>query len=95
MQDIYSDTAPEKIDPNTFGGYRMMTAEIVFSEGPGPEAAVTWQDYDLTPGFPRLRAFLDRWRDDPVHRVRSVLVTEIAEAIVPACRISPSTAALH
>jgi len=82
----------------TIGAYRLMTAEIVFSEAGGPDAAaaaVTWRDYDITPGFPRLRAFVDRWRHDDVLRVRSVTVTEIEEAAVPACKISPATAALH
>jgi len=86
----------------TFGAYRLMTAEIVFAEASGApnvnvasDAAITWRDYDVTPGFPRLRAFIERWRDDPELRVSSVTVTEIAEAAMPACRISPSTAALH
>ncbi len=95
----------------TFGAYRLMTAEIVFADAladrimdaPGEAAvtairtgdAITWRDYDVTPGFPRLRAFIDRWRDDPELRISSVTVTEIAEAAMPAYRISPSTSAVH
>jgi uncharacterized protein Usg len=56
---------------------------------------VTWRDYDISPGFPKLRAFVDRWRDDLEIKIRSVTVTEIDEAPMPACRISPSTAAVH
>ena len=82
----------------SFGAYSLTTAEIVFAEPSKPDraaAAVTWRDYDVTPGFPRLRAFLDRYRDDRYLSVRSVTVTEIQDAAMPACRISPSTAALH
>ena len=79
----------------TFGSYRLMTAEIVFAEARAGDAAITWRDYDVTPGFPRLRAFIDRWRDDPGLNVRSVTVTEIATAAMPACRIAPASPALH
>ena len=95
MQHYHSDASPTEIEPETFGAYRLTTAEIVFADAPGVDASVVWRDYDLTPGFPRLREFLDRWRNDPVHRVRSVTVTEVAETWLPACRISPSTTALH
>lgn len=80
---------------NTYGAYRLMTAEIVFAENDIGDAAVTWQDYDVMPGFPRLRAFIEHWRDNPAMKVQSVTVTEIAETELPACKFSPSTAALH
>lgn len=77
------------------GGYRFTTAKIVFSGGGKGAACITWQDYDVTPGFPRLRAFIDRWRNDHEHRVESVTVTDIASATMPACRIPPSSSAVH
>ncbi|MEQ8697345.1 MAG: hypothetical protein RLT05_12385 [Bauldia litoralis] len=95
MQDIYSEANSDANDPNIFGAYRLMTAEIVFTESAGSDFAITWQDYDVTPGFPRLRAFIAHWSDDPARRIRSVTVTEIAAALMPACRISPTTAAVH
>ena len=73
------------------GSYRLMTAEIVFGE----DQPITWRDYDVTPGFPRLRAFLDRWRDDPSIRVKSVTVVDIDQAAVPAYRVLPISQALH
>lgn len=95
MQDFYAEPRAIEPDPESFGAYRLTTAEVVFADAPGGDSAVLWQDYDLTPGFPRLRAFIERWRDDPVHRVQSVMVTEIGDAWIPACRISPATAAVH
>mgnify|MGYP003700669275 CR=1 FL=1 len=90
MTDAYSDANLE-----TFGAYRLMTAEIEFGGGADGKQVITWRDYDVTPGFPRLRAFVDRWRGDNCLSVRSVTVTEIEEAAMPACRISPPSAAIH
>lgn len=95
MQSAEAKTAVDEAPPNILGAYRLMTAEIVFAEAGQGEAAVVWRDYDVTPGFPRLRAFIDRWRDDPSLRVRSVTITEIAAASMPACRISPTSMAVH
>ncbi len=80
---------------STFGAYRLMTAEITFFGGEAAPEAVTWRDYDVTPGFPRLRAFLERWRGACDFGVRSVTVTDIEAATMPACRISPTTPAIH
>lgn len=91
MQNVFSDITPQAEEAGLFGAYRLLTAEIVFADA----APLTWQDYDLTPGFPRLRAFLDRWRDDPDHKVRSVTVVDIDASPMPACRISPSTGAIQ
>jgi uncharacterized protein Usg len=99
MRYLDQTTVDDEANLNTFGAYRLMTAEIVFQDTETKtelgDAAMTWRDYDITPGFPRLRAFVDRWRDDPEIKVQSVTVTEIDEARMPACRISPSTAAVH
>ena len=56
-------------------GQGLTTAEILYRL---PDAqtllqSYTWQDYDLAPRFPRLRAFLDFWQeqlDGPLHSVR-------------------------
>lgn len=95
MENVEAKVLDMEIQPDALGVYRLMTAEIVFAEEDTGEAAVTWRDYDVTPGFPRLRAFIDRWRDDPDLRVRSVTVTEIAGDMMPACRVSPYTTATH
>ncbi len=91
MQQVQAPVSTPDSGKAAYGAYRLMTAEIVFGE----DQPITWRDYDITPGFPRLRAFIDRWRDDPDLRVRSVTVLEIDEALVPACRISPLSIALH
>jgi len=81
--------------PVIIGDYRMMTAEIVLDGATEDGEAITWRDYDRTPGFPRLRAFLSRCRDSMDYQVRSVTVTEITESQLPACRFSPSSVMLH
>jgi len=95
MQNVFSEVMSQTEEVGLFGAYRLLTAEIVFADGADEASSITWQDYDLTPGFPRLRAFIDRWRDDPDHKVRSVTVVDIDTAPMPACRISPSTGAIH
>lgn len=81
--------------PVIAGDYRMMTAEIVLDGATEDGEAITWRDYDRTPGFPRLRAFLSRCRESMDYQVRSVTVTEITESQLPACRFSPSSVMLH
>ena len=77
------------------GDYRMMTPEIVLDGVTEDGEAITWRDYERTPGFPRLRAFLSRCRESMDYQVRSVTVTEITESQLPACRFSPSSVMLH
>lgn len=91
MQQVQARVSTPAGEKSEFGAYRLMTAEIVF----GKDQPITLRDYDITPGFPRLRAFIERWRDDPEMRVRSVTVLQIDEAQIPACRISPPSLALH
>jgi uncharacterized protein Usg len=56
-------------------GYSLATAEILYRM-PDARAVLqtfVWQDYDMAPKFPRLRAFLDFWErelDGPIHSVR-------------------------
>ena len=56
-------------------GYRLATVEILYHmpDHPGVLQSYVWQDYDLAPHYPVLRAFLDFWRenlDGPLHSVR-------------------------
>lgn len=56
-------------------GYRLTTAEILYRMPDAPTLlqSYIWQNYDKSPHFPRLRAFLDFWQrelDGPLHSVR-------------------------
>ena len=55
-------------------GYRLTTAEILYRlpDHPALLQSYIWQDYDLHPRFPKLKAFLDFWAaklDGPLYRV--------------------------
>lgn len=67
-----------KADPDVqhrLQGYSLATAEITYRL---PDATTllqtfVWQQLDLAPRFPKLRAFLDFWQrelDGPLHSVR-------------------------
>jgi uncharacterized protein Usg len=56
-------------------GYGLTTAEIHYRlpDHPSLLQLYVWQDYDIAPDFPELRAFLVYWHqkiDGPVHSVR-------------------------
>ncbi len=56
-------------------GYRLTTAEITYHLPDHPQILQTfiWQVFDLAPNYPRLRKFLEYWRDyieGPLHSVR-------------------------
>lgn len=56
-------------------GYSLATAEILYRMPDARDLLQTyiWQDYDMAPGFPVLRRFLDFWTrelDGPIHSVR-------------------------
>ena len=56
-------------------GYSLTTAEILYRlpDHPGLLQTFVWQDYDVHPRFPKLRAFLIFWSnnlDGALHRVR-------------------------
>lgn len=56
-------------------GYRLTTAEILYRlpDAPALLQSYIWQNYDLSPDFPRLREFLEFWRknlDGPLHSVK-------------------------
>lgn len=44
-------------------GYSLTTAEILYRlpDHPSLLQSYVWQDYDIHPDFPRLKAFLDYW----------------------------------
>jgi uncharacterized protein Usg len=56
-------------------GYGLTTAEIHYRRPDHPSLLqlYVWQDYDLAPDFPELRAFLRYWQDEldgALHSVR-------------------------
>jgi uncharacterized protein Usg len=56
-------------------GFSLTTAEILYRMPDHPSLLQTfvWQEYDVSPRFPKLIAFLDYWRknlDGPLHRIR-------------------------
>lgn len=55
-------------------GYSLTTAEILYRlpDHPSLLQSYVWQEYDLHPRFPKLRAFLDFWShnlEGKLHRV--------------------------
>lgn len=55
-------------------GYRLTTAEILYRlpDHPALIQCYIWQDYDMHPRFPKLKAFLDFWTqklEGPLFRV--------------------------
>ena len=56
-------------------GYRLATAEIIYHMPDHPHLlqSFIWQQYDLAPGYPVLRHFLEFWQknlDGAIHTVR-------------------------
>jgi uncharacterized protein Usg len=56
-------------------GFSLTTAEILYRmpDHPALLQSFVWQDYDLSPRFPKLRGFLDFWSrnlDGPLYRIR-------------------------
>jgi uncharacterized protein Usg len=70
--------APRAVDADFLAqvrGFSLTTAEILYRMPDHPTLLQTflWQDYDLSPKFPKLIGFLDFWRrnlDGPVQSVR-------------------------
>jgi uncharacterized protein Usg len=55
-------------------GYSLTTAEILYRlpDHPVLIQSYVWQDYDVSPAFPRLNSFLEFWRtklDGPLFKV--------------------------
>ncbi len=59
--------------------YRLTTAEILyhFPDRPRLLRSFIWQDYDLAPGYPVLRKFLDFWESNIEGRLHSVMVATV------------------
>jgi len=57
-------------------GYSLTTAEIIYRlpDHPALMQSYIWQDYDLHPRFPKLKAFLDFWSSNLEGRLHQVLV---------------------
>ncbi len=57
-------------------GYRLATAEITYHMPDFPALLQTfvWQHYDIAPHFPRLKKFLDYWRENLDGELHSVTV---------------------
>jgi uncharacterized protein Usg len=66
-------------------GYGLTTANILYQlpDHPGILQAYIWQDYDLQPGFPELRRFLDFWTRSLDGMLHSVTVAH-SQLIRPA-----------
>lgn len=56
--------------------YRLTTAEILYHipDHPGLLQTYIWQEFDIAPGFPALRSFLDFWQRELDGRLHSVRV---------------------
>jgi uncharacterized protein Usg len=55
-------------------GFSLTTAEIIYRmpDHPSLLQSYIWQEYDLCPRFPKLKAFLDYWSqnlDGKLHRI--------------------------
>ena len=59
--------------------YRLTTAEIFyhFPDHPRLLQSFIWQEYDLAPGYPVLRKFLDFWESNIEGRLHSVMVATV------------------
>ena len=82
--------------PEEAHGYRLMTAEIVYSTEDEPEeqSIFVWSDFDHMPDFPRLKRFLDYWQESG-SELHSVTVTHIGSREEPACRFSTGSHMVH
>lgn len=58
-------------------GFSLATAEIIYRmpDYPAVLQSYIWQEYDLAPRFPRLRAFLHFWERNLEGKVQGVRVT--------------------
>ncbi len=59
--------------------YRLTTVEILyhFPDYPRLLQSFIWQEYDLAPGYPVLRRFLDFWESNIEGRMHSVRVASV------------------
>ena len=78
-------------------GYRLTTAEILyhFPDYPRLLQSFIWQEYDLAPGYPVLRKFLDFWESNIEGPVHSVRVASVALIKPPGIRLVDACFTLH
>ena len=73
-----TDAKPRRADPaflEQLAGFSLTTAEILYRmpDHPSLLQSYVWQDYDMSPKFPKLLGFLDYWRrnlEGPLFRIR-------------------------
>jgi uncharacterized protein Usg len=78
-------------------GYRLATAEITYRmpDHPAILQIFVWQHYDLALEFPRLKKFLDYWRDNIEGELHSVAVTRARSVKPNSIRRRRKTFTLH
>ena len=78
-------------------GYRLATAEITYRMPDHPAILQTLvsQHYDLAPEFPRLKKFLDHWRENIEAELHSVTVSRARSVRPNRIRRRPKTFTLH
>lgn len=61
---------------STLLGHRLTTAEILYHMPDFPDLlqSFIWQHLDMAPNYPRLRTFLDYWRDNLEGELHSVRI---------------------
>lgn len=78
-------------------GYRLTTAEILYRlpDHPALLQSYLWQDYDLAPGYPELRRFLDFWERNLDGKLYSVSVGSVPIITPPKTRVAGACLTLH
>lgn len=78
-------------------GYRLTTAEILYRlpDHPALLQSYLWQDYDLAPGYPELRRFLDFWERNLDGKLYSVSVGSMPIITPPKTRVAGACLTLH
>ena len=77
--------------------YRLTTAEILYHlpDHPALLQSYLWQEYDLAPGFPALRRFLEFWDRNLEGRLHSVRVASLPLVKPPEARFASALLYLH
>lgn len=77
--------------------YRLTTAEIFYHMPDFPTLlqSYVWQEYDMAPGFPQLKRFLDFWERELDGRLHSVKIASV-ELITPGkCQYAKGEIYIH
>lgn len=77
--------------------HRLITAEIIYCLPDYPELLQTfiWQNLDLCPDFPRLKAFLTFWQHNIEGRLFSVTVAHARDASLSEAQFAQEEFILH